>query len=346
VLPRTSSLRSRVLLTLGALVALVLAVVLVGPSGAHPTDQSPAAAKAKVDPRKKLGLFVDSKMPAYQKGGVYRDKIGRYAQAFWLIPEAYDTAHVKDKILEYTGDASAAHKTPVLTVYGIPGRDCGQYSSGNPLTSAAEYRGWVRKIANGLKGKHALVILEPDALPLFSSPAVTCPTKPDGWIGMLRFASKTLSASGAWVYLDAGHSNWTPYDDRPSFLKRAGVQYARGISTNVSNFRTTAAEKSYAATMLAGLRKLGIKGKRFVIDTSRNGAVPSSDGNDVLNPTWARVGRPPKLRFDGAFDGTLWVKHPGESDGQVNGGNSSGKWCYLLADRLLTGTSTQSSCPE
>jgi endoglucanase len=346
VLPRTSRLRSRVLLTLAALVATGLTVALVEPSGADQVAGTHAAAKAKTDPRKKLGLFVDSKMPAYQKGGVYRDKIGSRSQAFWLIPEAYDTAHVKDKVLEYTGDAGAAHKTPVLTVYGIPGRDCGQYSSGNPLTTAAEYRGWIRKIAGGLQGKHAMVILEPDALPLFSSPAVTCPTKPEGWAGMLRFASKTLDNSGAWVYLDAGHSNWTPYDDRPSFLKKAGVQYARGISTNVSNFRPTADERTYAKAMLAGLRGLGITGKHYVIDTSRNGAVPSSDGNDVINPTWARVGKPPKLRFDGSFDGTLWVKHPGESDGYVNGGNSSGKWCFMLADRLLTGTSDQTSCPE
>jgi endoglucanase len=346
VLPRSASLRSHVALTIVALVAPVLTVALVEPSGAQQVDRSHSAAKASPDPRKRLGLFVDPKMPAYQQGGVYRNGIGRFAQAFWLIPEAYDTAHVRGKIDEYTGDAGAAHKTPVLTVYGIPGRDCGQYSSGNPLKTAAQYRGWIRKIAGGLQGKHAMVVLEPDALPLFSSSAVACPTKPDGWVGMLRFASKTLSASGAWVYLDAGHSNWTPYEDRPSFLKKAGVQYARGISTNVSNFRTTAAEKTYAAKMLAGLRKLDIRGKHYVIDTSRNGAVPSSDGNDVINPTWARVGRPPKLVFDGSFDGTLWVKHPGESDGQVNGGNASGKWCDMLADRLLTGSSSQSSCPE
>jgi endoglucanase len=329
-----------------AILATVLTVALVAPSGARPGDATHASARAASDPRRTLGLFADAKMPAYQEGGVYRDRIGRYAQAFWLIPEAYDTAHVRAKVLEYTGDAGAADKTPVLTVYGIPGRDCGQYSSGNPLTTAAQYRGWIRKIANGLTGTHAMVVLEPDALALFSSAAVGCPTKPQGWQAMLRYASKTLSASGAWVYLDAGHSNWTPYADRPTFLKRAGVQYARGISTNVSNFRPTSDEQAYARRMLAGLRALGITSKHYVIDTSRNGAAPSSDGNDVLNPTWARVGKRPRLVFDGAFDGTLWVKHPGESDGQVNGGSRSGTWCDLLADRLLTGTSDRSSCPE
>ena len=87
-----------------------------------------------------------------------------------------------------------------------------------------------------------------------------------------------------------------------------------------------------------------MKGKRYVVDTSRNGYA-SPVGGDVLNPTWARLGKAPRLVFDGAFDGTLWVKHPGESDGRVNGGSSSGEWCDMLADRLL-GRSDRSSCPE
>ena len=350
MLPRPFTLRAA-----AALSALALGVVgLVAPvsaePGAHRATAShqvaaKVAAKAGGDPRKKLGLYVDPTMPAYQRGGVYRDRIGRYAQAFWLIPEAYDTSQVRGRVQQYTGAASAARKTPVLTVYGIPGRDCGQYSSGNPLTTAAEYRGWIRKIASGLQGQHAMVILEPDALALFSSSVSSCPTVPDGWQAMLRFASKRLSASGAWVYLDAGHSNWTPYATRPKFLKAAGIGYDRGFSTDVSNFRPTGDEKTYAQFLLRGLRKLGIHGKHYVIDTSRNGATPSSDGYDVINPTWARLGVAPRLVFDGAFDGRLWVKHPGESDGEKYGGGPSGQWCDMLADRLIAGTSSRSSCP-
>jgi len=325
VLPRSS--RAVALLAILCLTTLGLTA---------PSDARPAK-----DPRRTQGLYVDPKMPAHQQGGVYRDRIGRFSQAFWVIPEAYGTDDVRDKVREYTGDASSAHKTPVLTVYGIPGRDCGMYSPANPLTSAEQYRAWIKQVAAGLRGTKAMVVLEPDALPLFSSPVTTCTTKPDGWQGMLRFASKRLSRSGAWVYLDAGHSHWTPYDTRPSFLKASGVKFARGISTNVSNFRPTADEKKYANTLLTGLRKLGIKGKRYVIDTSRNGAAPSDDR--VINPTWARLGKRPKLVFKGAFDGTLWVKHPGESDGYENGGPSSGQWCDFLADRLL-GQSESGSC--
>ncbi|GAB6984531.1 glycoside hydrolase family 6 protein [Nocardioides pyridinolyticus] len=315
--------------------ALALGIGVVAPGAAQqPADHSSVdkGVEKGTDPRKTRGLFVDPKMPAYTQGGVYRERIGEVPQAFWVIPEAYGTHAVRAKVEEYTGDARRARKTPVLTVYGIPGRDCGMYSSGNPLTTAAEYRGWIKQLARGLEGTKALVVLEPDALPLFSSSVQACPEKPRRWKGMLAFASKRLSDTGAWVYLDAGHSNWTPYDDRPTFLRAAGVRYARGISTNVSNFRPTADEKAYAQEMLRGLRKLGIRGKRYVVDTSRNGATPSSDGYDVINPTWARLGKKPRLVFDGAFDGTLWVKHPGESDGEEV---DSGDWCDYLADRLL-----------
>jgi endoglucanase len=221
----------------------------------------------------------------------------------------------------------------MLTVYGIPGRDCGGHSSSGALKNATQYRAWIRQVGSGLKGQNALVILEPDALPFFGSD-VQC-DRPAGWLGMLRFASKTLSKSGAWVYIDAGHSNWTPYDKRPAQLKQAGIAYARGFSTNVSNFRTTAAEQAYARTLLRELKKLGVKGKKYVVDTSRNGRSGGPQDGRVINPTWARLGAAPKLRFKGAFDGTLWVKHPGESDGPECGGPSSGQWSSLLADRLL-----------
>ncbi|MGB0098994.1 MAG: glycoside hydrolase family 6 protein, partial [Nocardioides sp.] len=295
--------------------------------------------------RKTRGLFVDPLMPAYKQGGVYRTKIGKRAQALWIIPEAYPKGRVKGVVRAYTSRALKAKKTPMLVVYGIPGRDCGSHSSSGALKNAKQYRAWINKVAAGVSGQKAIVIMEPDALPLFSSSVAACPTKPNGWKGMLRYANKRLGKTDAWVYLDAGHSDWRPFDDRPSFLKQAGIKHVRGFSTNVSNFRTTASEKRYATTLLQGLRSIGIKSKRYVIDTSRNGSKDPVDA-DVLNPTWARVGQAPRLLFQGAFDGRLWVKHPGESDGQVNGGNSSGKWCNLLADRLLNRQPSQGSCPE
>ena len=330
MLSRTPLLRAIALLAILALATLGLTAP-VDAQQAHPAK----------DPRRTRGLFVDPLMPAVKQGGAYRQRIGSKAQAFWVVPEAYPTRQVRAKVLAYAKRANAANKTPMVVIYGIPGRDCGQYSSGNPIRTATQYRTWVAQIAKALRKQRALVIVEPDALPLFSSPVASCATKPAGWRGMLRSATKQLSRSGAWVYLDAGHSNWTPYTTRAAELKRSGIAYARGFSTNVSNFRTTAAEKRYAGALLQGLRTLKVRGKHYVIDTSRNGAAPSTD--EVINPTWARVGRAPRLVLEGSFDGTLWVKHPGESDGNANGGPSAGQWCDLLADRLL-GRSGSGNC--
>ena len=149
-------------------------------------------------------------MPAHRNGPLYRKKIGRHAQALWIIPEAYGTGRVRDDVRAYTSRALKARKTPMLVVYGIPGRDCGSHSSPGSLHTAAQYRAWIAQVGKGLKGQKALVVLEPDALPLFSSDVHACPTERAGWQGMLRYATSTLSRAGAWVYLDAGHSDWTP----------------------------------------------------------------------------------------------------------------------------------------
>ena len=311
--------------------ALLLALVLTTAGLAAPVE-------AKPDPRTKRGLFVDPLMPAAHQDAVYARSIGRTPQALWIIPEAYPTSQVARVVRAYTSRAVKAKKTPTLSIYGIPDRDCGMYSSGG-LPGAKSYKRWIKQIGRGLKAQRALVVLEPDAIPFYGDPRCE---NAGGRLGLLRYASRLLSKVGAWVYIDAGHSDWRPYDNRALLLKKAGIAYARGFSTNVSNFRTTADEKAYAGELLRGLRKLGVKGRHFVIDTSRNGN-PAPVNGDVINPTWARLGAKPRLVFQGPFDGTLWVKHPGESDGYANGGPASGQWCDLLADRLL-GRAESGSC--
>lgn len=308
------------------------------PSGGTQVDRQPVRVSAKSkDPRRSRGLFVDPLMPAANEGPAYAS-IGHRAQALWISNEYYPKAKVRGIVSAYTGRANKVGKTPTLSIYAIPDRDCGGASSGG-LPGATAYKSWIKQVAKGVKGQHAILILEPDALPFYGQQA--CGNS-DNRLSLLRFASRVLSKAGAWVYIDAGHSDWTPYDNRALLLKKAGIGYARGFSTNVSNFRPTADERAYAGYLLRELRKLGVKGKKYVVDTSRNGAADPVS-NDVLNPTWARLGKRPKLVFDGAFDGTLWVKHPGESDGEINGGPPSGQWCDFLADRLL-GQPESGSC--
>ncbi|WP_167736063.1 glycoside hydrolase family 6 protein [Nocardioides sp. 503] len=289
------------------------------------------AARAR-DPRKTRALYRDPKSSAAKQGPAYA-AIGRRPAARWFTNEAYPQRKVTAAVRGHLTRSTKARRTATLVVYAIPHRDCGQYSSGG-LANGKAYRRWVTAFARGIRavrGSKPIVILEPDAIAQFGQSSCASPRDR---LSLLRFATRTLTRAGAWVYLDAGHSNYTPYDTRPAMLKSAGVAYARGISTNVANFRTLADEKAYATLMVRQLRALGVRGTRYVVDTSRNGAADPVAG-DVINPTWARLGVRPRLVFQGAFDGTLWVKNPGESDGNTNGGPAAGRWCDLLADRLL-----------
>lgn len=305
----------RVVATAAALLATLPLVVVAAP-----------LAVGAPDPRRTQPLYVDPYSQAAGQDDVYRTSIGARPQSLWVLPESFPTDQVRARVADYAGRAVAAGSTPSLVVYGIPDRDCGQSSAGG-LPDAAAYRSWVGEVADGLRGTHALVVLEPDAIALMGS----CPTP--GRLAMLRSATRTLHRAGAWVYLDAGHSAWTPYAGRAHRLVKAGIRWARGFSTNVSNVRPTHAEQRYAALLLRQLRGLGVRGKHYVVDTSRNGARPRD--HDVINPPWARLGAAPRLVFRGAFDGRLWVKRPGESDGYAHDGPGAGQWCDRLADRLL-----------
>ncbi len=296
------------------MLALVLATIT--------TTLSVTGAEARPTPTR---LYADAATVQVPASGPYA--AWRTVPQAWWLTESLSTATVRSTVAAYLDRAAAAKARPVLVLYAIPGRDCGSYSSGG-FADAAGYRGWIAQVAAALQGSSALVVVEPDAL----ASAGKCGGS--GRISLLRWATRKLARSGAWIYLDAGHSNWEKSTVMVSRLRAAGVRWARGVSLNVSNYRSTAAEKRFGASVVRGLRARGLKGKRFVIDTSRNGAMPRS--SEWCNPTWARLGARPRLvRHRGALDGFLWVKHPGESDGTCNGGPEAGRWSDLLASRLV-----------
>jgi endoglucanase len=102
-------------------------------------------------------------------------------------------------------------------------------------------------------------------------------------------------------------------------LVAAGVDRARGLALNVSNYHSTELSVGYAQELSD---RLG--GKSAVIDTSRSGA--GSNG-EWCNAMGRALGPPPSHdAADPAVDAYLWVKTPGESDGECNGGPSAGEW--------------------
>ena len=215
-------------------------------------------------------------MPAPTRRSVYKNAFGRARpQALWIIPEAYrHPAGPRRRPRLHRSRALEARKTPMLTIYGIPDRDCGGHSSAGCPQTAAAYRGWIRAGRQGApRTRTPLVILEPDALPFFGSDAAVRPTRAAG-SGCSRFASRTLSESGAWVYLDAGALRLDAVRQPAArCCKKAGIQVRPRLQHQRLELPLRPPPRRRTpATLLRGLRTLGVKGKRYVVDTSRNGA--------------------------------------------------------------------------
>ncbi|MFB2580757.1 glycoside hydrolase family 6 protein [Herbiconiux sp. P15] len=240
------------------------------------------------------------------------DAIAEVPTAIWLTPEKYPAGEIGGYLGDLVAEADALGESPIFTVYGVPNRDCGNFSGGG--LTAEEYPVWVQEIADALTGSSAVIILEPDALAL----ADECDNV-DERLAEVSGAVDILSGAELVVYIDAGHSNWGPAADMAALLEQAGVSKARGFSTNVSNYNTTDLERAYADE-ISGLTN----GAHYVIDTGRNG---NGSTGEWCNPPGRALGSTPAASQAGsAEDATLWIKPPGESDGPCNGGPEAGEW--------------------
>ncbi|NKZ03764.1 glycoside hydrolase family 6 protein [Actinomadura latina] len=164
------------------------------------------------------------------------------------------------------------------------------------------------------------------------------------------------------VYVDSGHSDWQPLNDydagygvpsaqlgMASRLLKGGIAKADGFALNVSNYRSTDELVSYGTRLskclrfrqetgaascsdadLAGVRDDPRTLPHFVLDTSRNGQGPwtppegtYTDPQVWCNPPGRGLGYRPSTRTgDPLVDAFLWVKRPGESDGQCTRGTA------------------------
>jgi endoglucanase len=227
--------------------------------------------------------------------------------------------------------ASGQQALTQIVVYNIPGRDSGGYSAGG-IGGSDNYRVWIDELATGIGRRQAIVILEPDALAqLLALNEVEQVQR----LADLTYAVEVLTAhTQAFVYIDAGHSAWHTARDMAVWLQHAGVAKARGFALNVSNFQTTEAETAFGDELA---QLLG--GKRYVVDTSRNGQgpPPEQSGEWWINPAGRGLGAPPTTDPpQGKYvDAYLWAKTPGESDGDSGGAPPAGEWFPAYADMLI-----------
>ncbi|MEU0074243.1 glycoside hydrolase family 6 protein [Streptomyces sp. NPDC006332] len=246
-------------------------------------------------------------------------KLAEQPTAEWISPE-----NPEEQARGFTEAAVKADRDALLVVYNIPHRDCGQFSSGGAADGDA-YRSFLDKVAAGIGDRPATVILEPDAV-LHMVDNCTPQQFHEERYNLLKGAVEKLTAlKSTRVYLDAGNAGWGKPDEIFGPLKRAGIDQADGFAVNVSNYYATEQSITYGKELSS---KVG--GKPFVIDTSRNGNGPY-DGGDPnkrwCNPPGRALGeRPTTETADPLVDAYIWVKRPGESDGECKGGPKAGQW--------------------
>jgi endoglucanase len=202
--------------------------------------------------------------------------------AVWLTPEQEPIGTVGARIGELAAQSRTQESTLVIVVYGLPERDCGNYSAGG--LAPAEYEIWTTEIGDALRAAddvRAIVIVEPDSLAL----APECGNVSERVI-QLRAAVADLSGPSTWLYVDGGHSNWLPATQMADLIRQVDDgSRIRGFATNTSNYNDLVAEFAYAHELSALL-----DGLHAVVDSGRSGA--GSDGQ-WCNPAGRLVGDDP-----------------------------------------------------
>ena len=308
-------------------------------------------ARFYVDPE--FGKMVAKATAPTPEDGARLKKLTAFPTAVWL--ESLETAKLAGPTLDDALKQEAAGGGPIVplfVVYNLPNRDCAAEGSRGELFvdkgGEALYQSQFIDVIAAAFAAHPsqkiAVVLEPDSLPnlVTNAELPTCAAAEQIYRRGVAYAISKLSLPNVFIYLDAAHAGWLGW---PKNLPRAvtlfkevlatagGADRIRGFAVNVSNYdppREPKAQKSgpddpsqdeigYVEDLAAGLAKVGVTGKGFIIDTSRNGkgGIRSTPGN-WCNVKGAGLGERPKVAPAPNIDAYFWVKTPGESDGTTD----------------------------
>ncbi|MGC5542421.1 glycoside hydrolase family 6 protein [Streptomyces griseus] len=330
----------RLLRTLVASTFACLLLPLGAGQQATAADVTAAPTTAQADPiGMTSGFYTDpgstpavwaAANPGDGRAAAIRDNIASHPMARWFGSWSGD---IGAAVGSYVGAADAADKLPVLIAYNIPGRDaCGGHSGGGAGTPSA-YHAWISAFASAIGARPALVVIEPDSLGDFSC---LTQTQIDERNTMLRDALAQFSAQApnTWTYLDAGNPAWIDAATMAQHLDGAGARQAHGFSLNISNYYGTGENSAYGNAINSSLSASYGYTKPYVIDTSRNGN--GSDGA-WCNPGGRRTGA--VSQTGGGAEMLLWLKTPGESDGDcgVGTGSVAGQFLPEVAYKMIYG---------
>ncbi|MFD8082438.1 glycoside hydrolase family 6 protein [Kitasatospora sp. NPDC059722] len=321
----------RALPKLSLLLAPALAGLLVAvhPGTAYAADPTTMTGGFYVDPDSSAQQWLNAN-PGDGRAPAIRSSIADVPTARWF---GNWSGTIGTATGSFVGAAAARGELPILVAYNIPDRDICAGQSGGGAGSGAAYASWIAAFADGIGNRPAVVVLEPDSL---GDESCMTQTQISERNALLRnaIAQFNAKARNTWVYLDAGNPAWLSAETMAEHLAAAGVRGAHGFSLNVSNVYPTAQNTAYGDAVNAVLGAAKGFTKPYVIDTSRNGN--GSDGT-WCNPAGRRIGTP--TRAGGGAEMLLWIKAPGESDGNCGTGTGStaGQFLPQVAYNLVYG---------
>ncbi|KAG7380383.1 hypothetical protein PHYPSEUDO_007271 [Phytophthora pseudosyringae] len=222
-----------------------------------------------------------------------------------------------------------------IVVYGIPNKDCAAgLSSGGSVTSTDDYKAFLKELTDAVGDRKVLYVVEPDALGLLTQDG-GCGASA-GYLDNLKVAVAALSANAnAELYVDIGY--WMlAYADSASKVATAMKDIGssgrvKGVAINTSNYRSNDECAGYCTNFQTAM---GSTDMNCIVDTSRN--YNGSPTSDWCNVKTAGIGKPPTSETGVSnLDYFMWIKPPGESDGECSTGGTSAGSFYLEGFKLL-----------
>ncbi|QFZ23215.1 glycoside hydrolase family 6 protein [Saccharothrix syringae] len=292
------------------------------------------------------------------------EEVAAQPTAIWFTTAGAE--QVRANVRDVVRAARRKGQVPVLVAYFVPYRDCSQWSAGGARTEQEYKEWIDAFAAGIGNEKAVVVVEPDGLALLTSEPWCTIGPDEELVPQRFREINHAVDAlkrgRQTRVYLDAGHSAWQALNDYDAGygeprqqlgivnrLLQGGVTRADGFALNTSNYRFTADLVTYGTRVskciylrvrgaascpadaeLDALRVRESKMTHFVLDTSRNGRghyTPGEGETDWCNPPGRGLGeRPTAHTRIPLVDAFLWIKRPGESDGECQGGPPAGQW--------------------
>ncbi len=222
------------------------------------------------------------------------DIMAKQPLAYWYTDRSGTLESAKQDLSSFI--TRCGDSTPVVVVYGIPGKDCSAKESQSGFNTPETYETFIRNLVETITPS-TLVILEPDAVALSID---NC-----GAGVYPKYLSMALSAIPN-AYLDVGH--WVS----PEKVKQLGLK-SKGFSLNLSNYRSNTEMASLCSKLIS-------PGQKCLIDTSRNHNGASVQGT-WCNYKGAGIGKAGP--GDGDVEAYIWIKPAIELDGNCYGNQDS-----------------------